>query len=116
MEINSLVVSVLWSEELSFRADHRYIMSGQSFPSLTILHALWFIIISSAFSIFLKHYFQVSLNLNVILSMVKVTKNNPKVPLQALEKRLNIYELWRLFMERRHSGSSWPYDMAKKSV
>ena len=48
--------------------------------------------------------------------MVKVTKNNPTVPLQALEKKLNIYELWRLFMERRHSGSSWPYDMAKKSV
>ena len=28
MEINSLVGSVWWSEELSFQADHRYVMSG----------------------------------------------------------------------------------------
>ena len=47
----------------------------QSSPSLTILVPLWFIIISLVFSTFVKHYFQVSFNLKVNLSMVKISQN-----------------------------------------
>ena len=44
-------------------------------PSLTILVPLWFTIVSSVFFYLCKVLFQVSLNLTVILSMVKTTQN-----------------------------------------
>ena len=44
----------------------------QSSPSLTILVPVWFIIISL---VFFYYYFQVSFNLTVILSMLKITQN-----------------------------------------
>ena len=49
----------------------------QSSPSLTTVVPLWFIIISSVFSysIFVQHYFQVSFNSKVNLSMVKISQN-----------------------------------------
>ena len=56
----------------------------QSSRSLTILVPLWFVIISGILSIFVKHYFQVSFNLKVILSMVKVTQNNMTQPFYVL--------------------------------
>ena len=53
----------------------------QSSPSLTILVSLWFIIISLMFSYLSEVYFQVSFNLTVILSMLKITKNTVTEPL-----------------------------------
>ena len=44
-------------------------------PSLTILVPLWFTIVSLVFFYLCKVLFQVSLNLTVILSMVKITQN-----------------------------------------
>ena len=46
----------------------------QSSPFLTILVPLWFIIVSLMFFYLSKVYFQVSFNLTVILSMLKITK------------------------------------------
>ena len=43
MEISSLVGSVRWSEELSFRADHRYIMRGNKWGLHLVSWQLWMI-------------------------------------------------------------------------
>ena len=45
------------------------------FTILTILVPLWFIIVSLVFFYLCKALFQVSFNLTVILSMVKITQN-----------------------------------------
>ena len=43
-EINSLVGSVRWSEELSFQADHRYIMWRNRLGLCLVVWQLWIII------------------------------------------------------------------------
>ena len=69
-------VSKVWPKYFSFVICSPF----QSSPSLTILVSLWFIVLSVwCFSIFVKYYFQVSLNLTVIFAMVKIIQNTVTV-------------------------------------